>query len=137
MSENISGAISGALNPDSAEAQKHAAQYYESVRSMKTDVDKIAENTGMSKHDIQEIKNYLFIDRHDLIKGDERFDASYDIAQSWQRLIEGKNIKEQDIILLNHEMVEIKLVRSGATQDRAHVEAAKLFNYAKAADERR
>ena len=137
VDENISGAVSGALNPDSSEAQKHAAQYYKAVRKMKTDVGKIAENTGISNHDIQEIKNYLFIDKHDLIKGSERFDESYDIAQSWQRLIDGKSIKEQDIILLNHEMLEIKLVKNGATQNQAHIEATKQFNYAKSTDERR
>lgn len=32
-----SGAISGALNPDSKEAQEHAKRYYEAVRHMKND----------------------------------------------------------------------------------------------------
>lgn len=36
-----SGTISGALKPDSMQAQKHADRYYESVRHMKTDVKKL------------------------------------------------------------------------------------------------
>jgi len=44
-----SGAISGALNPYSEKAQKHAEQYYESVRHMKTDTQKISIATGIKK----------------------------------------------------------------------------------------
>ena len=34
MDEKISSAISGALNPDSVEADEHAKQYYDSVRKI-------------------------------------------------------------------------------------------------------
>jgi hypothetical protein len=132
MNENISGAISGALNPESDEAKNHAEKYYKSIRKMKTDYINIAKNTGMLEKDILEIKRYLFVDKHDLINGHERFDPHYSVAQSWQRLVEGKNIKEQDIILLNHELMEMRLVKNGMTQDEAHIIATKQFNYREA-----
>ena len=56
----ISGAIGGALNPDSERADKHAEQYYEAVRKMQTDVKRIAENIGYSEESIQSIKDFIF-----------------------------------------------------------------------------
>jgi len=137
VSENISGAVSGALNPDSDEAKRHTEQYYESVRKMTTDVKNIAKNTNMSENDIKDIKNYLFVDKHDLEYGHKRFDESYDIAQSWQRLIDGKDIKTQDMTLLHHELLEMRLVKNGMTQDSAHIIATKQYNYAKESDKGR
>ena len=132
MNENMSGGISGALDPESKEAEIHAEQYYESVRNMKNDYINIAKNTGFSENDIKEIKNYLFVDKHELTDGYKRFRPYFEIAQSWQRLESGINIREQDIILLNHELTELRLVKSGISQDDAHIEASKIFNYRKA-----
>jgi SPP1 gp7 family putative phage head morphogenesis protein len=126
-----SGAISGALNPNSVQAQKHAIQYYESVRHMTNDVNRISNNIGWKSEAIKKIKEYIFIEEHDLIEGHQRFDPSYDMARSWQRLIEGKNIKEQDLVLLKHEYLEMTLVNKGMTQDEAHILASKKHNFAK------
>lgn len=126
-----SGGISGALNPNSKEADEHAKQYYESIRHMKEDVDNIANNIGWKREAIEQIKNYIFRDEHDMIEGRKRFDPSYDMAQSWQRLMEGKYIKEQDLVLLKHEYLELKLVGRNMTQDEAHIEASKKHNFAK------
>ncbi len=126
----ISGAVSGALNPYSDEAQRHAEQYYESVRHMKTDVARIAKNTGWEQDKIKSIKNYVFLEEHKLLGGFSRFSPSYDMAQSWQRLIDGKNIKEQDLVLLDHEYLELSLVADGMTQGDAHIEASRKYNYA-------
>ena len=127
-----SGAISGALSPDSKEAQKHAEQYYESVRKMKTDVSKIAKNTEFSEEDILQIKNHVFIEEHDL-GGDvtERFYPSYAMAQSWQRLIDGKSIQKHDLTLLKHEKMESDLMKDGYSQRDAHRITEKKDNYAK------
>ncbi|MGN1102200.1 MAG: phage minor capsid protein [Huintestinicola sp.] len=124
------GAISGALNPYSKEAAKHAAQYYESVRHMKTDTSKISAVTGISQDKIDKIKNHVFIDEHDLLTGRERFAPSYDMAQSWQRLING-DYKEQDIVLLKHEYAELRYMEKGYSQSEAHILASKKYNYAK------
>lgn len=124
------GVISGALNPYSKEAEKHAVQYYESVRHMKTDTQKISAATGISRDKIDKIKNHVFITEHDLLTGHKRFDPSYDMAQSWQRLING-DFKEQDIVLLKHEYAELRYMEKGYSQNEAHILASKKYNYAK------
>ena len=80
-----SGAISGARNPDSKESKEHAIRYYGLVRSMTTDVSKIAMNTGFSESDIQNVKNHIFLEKHDL-GGDEPeyFEPDYMMAESWR-----------------------------------------------------
>lgn len=125
------GAISGALNPYSDEALSHAERYYESVRHMKIDCERISKNTGYKQSNIEKIKRYIFIEKHILDGDHKRFDPSYDMAQSWQMLIEGKNIRSQDIILLKHEILERALVKRGYTQEQAHIRASKKYNYSK------
>lgn len=127
--------ISGALDPSSKKASKHAKQYYESVRKMKTDYKKIALNTGLDANEIKRIKNYLFVNEHKLITGKKRFDPDYMIAESWRRLIEGKGIQPHDLTMLKHEMLEHKLVLSGLSQDDAHKLATERYNYNKEAIE--
>lgn len=127
------GAISGALNPYSKEAEKHTVQYYEAVRHMKTDTQKISAATGIGQDKIDKIKNHVFITEHDLLTGKKRFDPSYEIAQSWQRLISG-NFKEQDIVLLKHEYAELRYMEKGYSQNEAHIRASKKYNYAKYCD---
>ena len=124
------GVISGALNPYSKEAEKHAFQYYESVRHMTTDTQKISAATGISRDKIDKIKNHVFITEHDLLTGHKRFDPSYDMAQSWQRLING-DFKEQDIVLQKHEYAELRYMEKGYSQNEAHILASKKYNYAK------
>lgn len=128
------GAISGALNPYSKRAEEHAVRYYESVRHMTTDVARIASNTGYSTNEIQRIKNFIFMEKHDLGRGKlEYFDASYEMAQSLQRLIDGKNIQQHDLILLKHEIMENKLVDLGIPQSEAHIMTSKEYNYSREA----
>lgn len=127
------GAISGALNPYSKEAEKHAVQYYEAVRHMKTDTQKISAATGIGQDKIDKIKNHVFITEHDLLTEKKRFDPSYEMAQSWQRLISG-SFKEQDIVLLKHEYAELRYMEKGYSQNEAHIRASKKYNYAKYCD---
>lgn len=129
-----SGAISGALDPDSDRAQAHAKQYYEAVRHMKNDCVKIARNTGFSKQEIETIKRYVFIEKHDLGgEEEELFAPSYEMAESWQRLIDGKDIQNHDITLLKHELMERDLIEKGFSQDEAHRITTKEYNYGKEA----
>lgn len=130
-------AINGAriTNISGSAAEKHAERYYGLVRSMTTDVAKIAENTGYSESVIQRIKNFIFLDKHDL--GDlepRRFDPSFSMAQSWQRLINGTP-EPHDIVMLQHEILEQELMESGLSQYQAHIEASKKYNYAKESDD--
>ena len=128
------GAVSGALSPDSPQALAHAERYYQAVRAMTTDVEHISANTGYPIDVIQKVKDFIFMDVHDLGDGRfSRFDASFEMAQSWQRLIEGKNIQPHDLTLLRHEIMEKQLMDSGYTQDEAHTLTSQIYNYAKEA----
>ena len=124
------GAISGALDPDSKEAQEHAERYYDLVRHMKTDVLRIARNTGYSEETISRIKRFIFLETHDLGDGKiERFAACYEMAESWQRLIDGKNIQKHDLTLLKHEIMERGLMLKGVSQHDAHIQTSRVYNY--------
>ena len=123
MEDILFGAISGALDPDSKEAQEHAERYYDLVRHMKTDVLRIAQNTGYSERTISRIKQFIFLETHDLGDGKiERFAACYEMAESWQRLIDGRNIQKHDLTLLKHEIMERKLMLKGLSQHDAHIQ---------------
>ena len=124
------GAVSGALNPMSKQAEQHAVRYYESVRHMKTDTLKISKSTGISKEKLDKIKNHVFVNEHELLDGKRRFDPDYEIAQSWQRLING-DYKEQDIVLLKHEYAELRYMEKGFSQNEAHIKASRKYNFAK------
>lgn len=130
-----SGAVSGARNPYGKAADEHAKRYYELVRSMRTDVSRIAETTGISEKDIQAVKDYLFVQEHNLgMHEKRRFDPDYMIAESWRRLIDGKP-EPHDMTLIKHEIMEKELISSGMSQDKAHRLAAEKYNYDKEAQD--
>jgi hypothetical protein len=115
-------------------ATQHAERYYGLVRSMKTDVSRIAENTGFSVEEIQKVKDYVFINEHDL--GEDtprRFDPSFAMAQSWQRLIDG-NPEPHDMTLIKHEVMERNLVEDGMSQEEAHILTSEKYNYTRESD---
>lgn len=131
----------GALNPDKEEdfeaAQKHAMLYYDEIRGRKSDIAAIAKNTNWDEKDIETVKNHIFINRYDL-GGDEmeRFYPHYDIAVSWQNLIDGKKIEEKDIMLLKHELYEYRLMTEKNMGYReAHKIAESEYNYSEAVKE--
>ncbi len=126
-------AVSGGriTNIYSKAASAHAERYYDFVRKMKTDVSYIAQNTGFSETEVQAIKNYLFMEKHDLGGFEPQlFSPDFAIAQSWQRLIKG-NLVSHDLTLLRHEIMEKKLIGNGLSQESAHIEASKAHNYSK------
>ena len=127
--------ISGALNSNSPRAEKHAIRYYESVRHMTTDVSKISKNTGFAENEIAEIKDFIFMQKHKLGDKYDYFAPDFMMAQSWQRLIDGKNIQPHDLTLLNHEKMERELMRKGLSQSEAHIITSKTYNYSKEAQE--
>ena len=92
----ISGAINGALNskndPDGRRRAMHAEIYYEARRNngLKAFVNKIHKNTGYPKKRLESIYNHVFINEYDLADGHHRFYPSYEMTQSFQRLLEGK-----------------------------------------------
>ena len=58
-----------------------------------------------------------------------RFTPDYDMAVSWQRLTDGKDIKEMDIVLLNHELYELNLMAQGYNYGTAHDMTDLIYNY--------
>lgn len=130
------GGIYGALDPTSERAEAHANRYYGLVRSMTNDFNRIAHNTGFRPEDIQRVKDHIFKDAHNLGDGKiDRFDPSYKMGQSWQRLMQGKDIQPHDITLLNHEFLESIYMKDGLSYNEAHIKAEKIYNYNKEAVE--
>lgn len=132
------GAISGALNPQSKEALKHANTFYAEVRKRTTDYKIIAKRTGFSEDYVKEVKEHLFLKKHDLGQGElEYFYPDYEIAQSWQRLTDSNmEIQSHDLILLQHEHLEAEYMKQGLTQKEAHEKTDLIYNYGKALKER-
>ena len=130
-----SGAVYGAWNskndPDEIHRRAHAEQYYESVRKRNTDreIVRIAKNTGFSQDDIRAVYLHVFENYYDLEGGKKRFDPDYDMAQSWSRLFDGKNIQKHDITLLHHELMESKLMAKGKDYDTAHKITQEKYDY--------
>ena len=121
------------MNPHSPQAEEHAERYYGLVRSMKTDCSKIAANTGFRVEDIQRIKNHVFYKEHELYDGKfGRFGTDYEMAQSWQRLIDGRNIQTRDLVLLNHEFLESIFESEGLNAAESHKKTEKIYNYSDA-----
>ena len=109
-------------------AEQFAKMYYLEVKSFKTDTLRISENTGKSKEDINKIKEYLFCNNN--------FVPDCAIAHSWQRLIDGKNIKKHDLILIEHELYEIKIKEKNPNLSHlvAHHIASNKYNYQRESD---
>ncbi len=137
MDYYIAGGVSGAItDPYSDDAIRHAEMYYEEIRNNHADVARIAQNTTLTYDQALLIKQYLFFNVHDLDGEIRRFDPSFEIAQSWQRLaFEPQNIKPHDLTLLSHELKEISLVNQGMSQHDAHIEAAELYPYGRECQE--
>ena len=122
-------------NQYSKAAREHAQKYYGLVRHMTTDVKRIAANTGFPEKEIARIKSFVFLEKHDLGQGKlQYFDPDFAMAQSWQRLINGTP-EPHDITLLKHEIMENRLMHEGLTQEQAHKEASKKYNYPRESDE--
>ena len=128
------------IDPDSTDGIKFAKMYYDEIRSFSTDAKKIAKNLGKEEPDIKKIKAYLFEDKslYDPdTKSYRRFDPDCAIAQSWQRLMNGKDIKKHDRTLIEHELLEMRIKKEnpGIEHLEAHRLAASKFNYPKEAGE--
>lgn len=131
-----SGAISGALtdknDPLYVKRDKHASTYYESIRNSKKDpiVKSISKNSGLPEIYISKVYDHVFVNEYELYGGTKRFEPDYDMAESFRRLREGKDIQEHDIILLKHEHLEYGLMNElGISYDEAHELAQRKYNY--------
>lgn len=117
-------------NPNSGLKEvEQAEKMWQGFRSRSDDIEKIAKNTGFSEECIKEIKLHVFyktlIKRYEIAP----FDADYDIAQAWNRLINNQFVKS-DLELLRHELAESMLMNNQAmAYDPAHELVEKFFNW--------
>lgn len=123
------GAKKHLTQEDEAKRQQNFAdQYYEAVRNRQHDAERIALNTGWrwKKKAVEEIRQHVFLKEHFLDGSYQRFGTDYDQAMAWKRLLEGKEIKDTDLVFLRHEYVELTQMRlHGYTYDQAHAIADK------------
>ncbi len=75
----------------------------------------------------------MFINEQPRNGGMFRFDADYHQALARQRLVEGSGIKDTDILMLQHELYELSLMREyGYTYEIAHEMTNEMYNWQKA-----
>lgn len=111
--------------------ERQAEQFYNArVRNGNNDVQSISKNTGFSYDDVLAIKNHVMIDKHLFSDGSVRkFDPNIDQALAWQRLMEN-NFKDSDILLLNHELRELRYMQStGCDYETAHRYATQKYDW--------
>ena len=125
--------ICGAINPVSPRGYEKAEELYEQIRRRRKDYINVARNTNCSLEQAKIIKDYIFNNMHELRSGYRRFDADLMIAQSWLRLSErnANNIQRHDLILIYHELYEIRLLLADNNlhQASAHEQAQRRYNY--------
>lgn len=129
----VSGALDGRNDPTGAKREAHAISYYEQVRKRdkSMEIAAVAKHSGVSAEGVARAYDHLFVNEYDLEGGRRRFDPDYYIAQSWQRLREGKGVQPHDLTLLRHESYEYVMMRAGIDYREAHRMAEKRYNYSK------
>lgn len=125
------GAYTNENDPTFTKRDKHAELYYTEIvnNGKDTFVNKISQNTGLSKRFISEVYEHVFIDTHILDGGYGKLSPSYYMAVSFQRLLDG-DYNEADVLLLHHEHIERALEkRYNLTNRQAHTYAESKYNY--------
>lgn len=128
------GALTDRNDPKGERREKHAETFYQAIRNgdKKSFVKNVAKNSGMTEKSISKIYDHVFCNEHELYDGKKRFDPDYDMAESFRRLREGKNIQEHDIIMLKHERLEYELMnKTGRPYQEAHRLTESKYNYSK------
>ncbi|WP_181453164.1 minor capsid protein [Dolosigranulum pigrum] len=120
--------------------EKFAYMQYNAIKNRQAnrEIEKIYRNfenqnllyLGINKQQIKRAFHHVFIKKHQLTHKYGWFDPDYDMAQSWTRLIDGKEIYPHDVILIQHEAYEAILMdEKNMSYEEAHIETEKYFNY--------
>lgn len=72
--------------------------------------------------------NDVFTEKHELYDGYRTFDPDYDMAQSFQRIIDTGDVQFHDIVLIRHECLESEDMEDGLSYGEAHDKAEELYN---------
>lgn len=129
------GALTDLNDPLHVKREKHAEKYYEAVRNSKKFyiVKTLSKNTEISEKNISKVYDYVFLNKYDLCGVYKRFDSDYDMAESFRRLRDGKDIQEHDLIMLKHGHLEYGLMNKlGMSYEEAHKLSESKYNYAMA-----
>lgn len=131
------------LPKDFIKAEKHAYLTYDKIKNSNQELEKrkIYSNIGkfkemkdFTKEDVDIAFNHVFNDIHILKDGESLFHPEVNMAESWERLINGRDIQSHDLILLKHERLEhdYMYVRGNMDYDTAHAKTDKTYNYGNA-----
>ena len=94
------------------------------------DANLIAQNTKWGADKIEEIRHHVFIKAHNRDGGMKPFEPDYWQSRVWQRLIEGKNIRDTALLFLNHEYLELTIMKEkGYSYEKAHDIASKTYDW--------
>lgn len=130
------GALTGKKDPLGKKREAHAELYYEEMRNRRPSyiIRRISKNTGISENVAKNIYDHMFTQEHLFRSGKiKMFDPDYDMAESFRRILEGKDIKPHDIIMLKHENLELNLMKKyNIAYEDAHELAERKYNYSKA-----
>lgn len=130
-----SGALNDNNDPFGIKRGQHAEMYYQEIinRDKEAVIAKMAENTGFRVKTMKTVYEHVFEKEHSFRNGEKKhFDPDYDMAQSFQRILEGKDIKPHDITLLRHERLEYLLMKKyNMVYEDAHSIAERKYNYSK------
>ena len=141
--EEVFDQSSGAIRKDLTPAQRRKAKeafansFYEELRNsnIKILTKKISKNSNIPIHIVKAAVKHSLFDEYSLFDPDtygrkiRRFDPSYDMAQSYQRLRSGKPEKH-DLIMLKHEAYEANLMdNKGMQYEEAHEKTNLVYNY--------
>lgn len=133
-----SGALNNSNDPQGTRRQAHADRYYEEVRNRNSEFEiaAVSSSSGIDKERVRKAYEHVFVNEHDLATGHHRFDPDYNMAESWQRLREGKNVHKHDITMIEHEAREAEYMERGMSYSEAHIKTCEDgYNYQKELDE--
>ena len=75
------------------------------------------------------------METHLLITGIHRFDPSFEIAETWQRLSDMQEyVQPHDELLIPHELMEMDLINKGMSQEEAHRKTCEKYDYPSASN---
>lgn len=135
-----SGATAGALNdvndPKGIRRTDHAKRFYREVvnRDRAQTIGRISSVCGLSEEVVARGFSHLFLEKHDLAQGYKFFDQDYDMAQSIQRILDGRP-ERHDLLLFAHEELESRYMAAGMPYTEAHEKANETYNYEDALDD--
>ena len=127
-------------DPTGNKREGAAERLYEQTlnRKREYEIKAVAKHTNFSEAEIDRIFAHVYEREHSFLNGTvHRFDPDYYMALSWQRLRNNDNIQPHDIIMLQHVLMEEKIMGDSLDifYDDVHNEVEKKYNYREVLEE--